>query len=304
MSSLVVMKGDEYSDKRLAKWLREDEQVVAQIKRDEFRCLVQVEWDAVAQVYRVDYTSAQGKPLHNLQCWDGLWLSVAMRTGMKVFDCGVLVNDSFDLTRRTVRASKKTYDLSGTTKQVVMEKRLEHYRGPLKAHFWLYDLPQLKTVFSTRLAGMADIALNFPELCSKPETWYISSEQALMELYDAAVEMGFEGMMVKRIDYQYEPKRKPDLWMKLKPYHEVDAVIVGCAQGKGKYSDTLGSLEVKTEDGELISVSGMTDAERDYFWFEHDFLTPQWATIGYMGRDTKGGFRHPRFVRLHAEKNL
>ena len=185
-----------------------------------------------------------------------------------------------------------------------MEKKTEHYRGALKAHFWLYDLPQFKTPFSTRLLGMADIALNFPELCSKPETWYISSEDDLMQLYDAAVVVGHEGMMVKRIDYQYEPKRKPDLWMKLKPYAEVDAQIVGYNRGEGKYSHTLGSLVVQTEAGETIQVSGMTDAERDEFWKCSALLWHSWIVVGYMGRDTKGGFRHPRYIRMHAEKNL
>lgn len=303
MPSLVAMKGDAYSGKRLAKWLKEDEQVVAQIKRDEFRCIVHINWQAEHDV-EVQYLSAQGKPLHNLHCWDTLWLEIAELTGMTKFDCGVIVNDSFDLTRRTVRASTKPYDLSGATEQVLLEKKVEHYRGTLRAHFWLYDLPQLKTPFSTRLLGMADIALNFPELCSKPETWWISSEVALMELYDAAVDVGHEGMMIKRIDYQYEPKRKPDLWMKLKPYEEVDAQIVGANRGEGKYSDTLGSLIVRTEQGETIQISGMTDAERDEFWYNTDLTTPYWVVVGYMGRDTKGGFRHPRFIRMHEEKNL
>lgn len=202
MPNLVAMKGDSYTSERMQKWLREDEQVIAQIKRDEFRCIVQVDLNAVQAHHpsskfpaepQVQYLSAQGKPLHNLQCWDSHWVKVAQCTGMNVFDCGVSVNDSFDLTRRTVRASTKPYDLSGATEQVVMEKKAVHYTGPLRAHFWLYDLPLFKTPFSTRLLGMADIALNFPELCSKPETWWISSEQALLELYDAAVDVGHEG---------------------------------------------------------------------------------------------------------------
>ena len=252
----------------------------------------------------VNYESAQGKPLYNLSCWDELWIKAYNLTGLDTFDCGVIVNDSFDLTRRTVRASTKPYDLSGATEQVVLEKKAEHYRGRLKAHFWLYDLPEFTVPFSTRLSGMADIALNFPELCSKPETWYIGSEPELMRLYDAAVDVGYEGMMVKRTDYEYEPKRKPDLWMKLKPYEEVDAYITGAKRGQGKYSETLGSLEVRTEQGEDISVSGMTDAERNALWHHEDLTTERWIVVGYMGRDTKGGFRHPRFIRFHAEKNL
>lgn len=304
MPSLVAMKGAAFTEARLAKWFKEDEQVIAQIKRDEFRCIVQVIWNQETGTPLVLYVSAQGKPLHNLSCWDYLWSAVSERTGMTKFDCGVSVNDSFDLTRRTVRASAKPYDLYGETFQIVMEKKAVHYSGPLRAHFWLYDLPQMQAPFSERLQTMANMVMNFPELCSKPETWWISSEAELMRLYDIAVGVGYEGMMVKRIDYQYEPKRKPDLWMKLKPYEEVDAYIIGATAGKGKYSGTLGSLDVRTEQDEDISVSGMTDTDRDDLWFHQDLTTPRWIVVGFMGRDTKGGFRHPRFIRFHDEKNL
>ena len=65
MPKLFAMKGDSYTSERMQKWLREDEQVIAQIKRDEFRCLVRVEHggyfpDDTQRPYFVTYRSAQG----------------------------------------------------------------------------------------------------------------------------------------------------------------------------------------------------------------------------------------------------
>lgn len=60
--------------------------------------------------------------------------------GVDVFDTGVLVNDSFDVTSSVVRSSKKGYDL------------LNDYNTT----FYMYYLPTLKSSYMTRLGVMLD----------------------------------------------------------------------------------------------------------------------------------------------------
>lgn len=317
MSKLKVMKGDSYTEKRLRKWLKEDGAVVLQIKRDEFRCVVDVNWQAKHEP-SVAFTSASGKPLYNLDCFSALFIEMSHFYGTNRFDMGVCINDSFDLTRRTVRASTKPYDLTGQTVQTIAGKTKKaepHYVGTLKAVFWFYDLPEVERAYITRRGDMGILQLNFPDYTAVPETEIVSVRQdvadgieyavkQVQEVFATARELGHEGLMVKRYDHTWEPKRCPDSWMKLKPSDEIDGFIIGKTEGKGKFYGLIGSLICEAEDGSTFTISGMTDVERLDFTENFDSYLGQWVTATYMERDTQGGYRHPQFNRMHEEKNL
>lgn len=51
--------------------------------------------------------------------------------------------------------------------------------------------------------------------------------------------------------------------LKLKPYFDDEAVVIGHLPGKGKYTNMLGALRVRNEQGLEFSVgTGFTDNER------------------------------------------
>lgn len=306
MSKLKVMKGDSYSDKRAEKWLKEDGSVIVQIKRDEFRCLVQVDWTAKHEP-RVYFTSASGGELYNLGAFEALFIDMSHFYGTNRFDMGVCINDSFDLTRRTLRASTKPYDLTGQTEQVIAgktKKAAPHYIGPLKARFWFYDLPDVDLLYKHRRMDMATLVMNFPEYTAKPETEELYTLAEIHAWFAAAREAGHEGIMVKRKQHKWEPKRCPDSWMKLKPSDEIDGRIIGYTEGKGKFAGLIGSLICEAEDGSQFTISGMTDVERHDFTAAKAEMLGVWVVATYMERDTQGGYRHPQFYRIHEEKNL
>jgi len=321
MSDLKVMKGSAYSEKRLRKWLKEDGAVVIQTKRDEFRCMVEIDWSNKAKPV-VSYTSAQGKPLYNLSQFDSLWAAASHFYGTNVFDTGVCVNDSFELTRRTLRASKKVYDLRGGSKHHILDKKkgkvLFEYYGELQAHFWLYDLPLIELDYTSRRMDMAKLALNFPEFLRIPESELVivddlatpehGIDMAVVDVeraFEHALLASHEGLMVKRANHKWEPRRCNDSWMKMKPSEEIDGVIVGWNPAKeGKFFGLIGSLQCRAEDGSEFNVSGMTDAERADFTENFEQYRGQWLTATYMNRDAQGGYRHVQFNRMHDEKNL
>lgn len=306
MSKLQVMKGGEFSEKRAEKWLKEDGSVIVQTKRDEFRCVVHVNWEAEHEP-SVTFTSASGGPLHNLDMFSALFLEMSHFYGTNRFDMGVCVNDSFDLTRRTLRASTKPYDLSGETEQVIAGKRkadAPYYTGPLKARFWFYDLPDVDLPYRSRRMDMATLVVNFPDYTAAPETEELYTIAEVRAWFAKARYAGHEGIMVKRVDHKWEPTRRPDSWMKLKPNDEVDGRIIGYKPGIGKFAGMIGSLLCEAEDGSRFSISGMTDDQRAEFTDNFKEYENKWVVATYMERDTQGGYRHPQFHRLHAEKNL
>ncbi|CUH74594.1 DNA ligase [Cronobacter phage Dev-CD-23823] len=297
MAKLTVMKGTKYDRKRLLQWLEEDGAVVVQTKRDEIRCKVNIDDDNV-----VTYTSAQGKPLYNLSCFDAMWVHVATSSGIYEFDTGVCVNESFDLTKRTVRASKKQYDLTGNSIHTIEDKKKGYYfSGTLEARFYLYDLPTAKAPYENRRIVMCELASLFPELYV-PETYIATSEYDVDEYYRHMVEAGHEGTMIKRVDYDYVYGRTV-CWMKMKPEEERDGEVIGYVEGQGKYEGLIGSVKVRFVDGSTTAISGMSDGLRADISERREEYIGRIVEVRFMQRDSDGGYRHPRFYRWHPDKD-
>lgn len=86
------------------------------------------------------------------------------------------------------------------------------------------------------------------------------------EYFQAALRLGIEGVMAKRLDSEYQPGiRSPD-WMKIKKRSEFDLVVGGYIQGKGRREHYFGGLLLGAYDsGKLIYVgrvgSGFSEKE-------------------------------------------
>lgn len=298
MAKLAVMKGIPFEDKRLVKWGGEDGAVIVQTKRDEIRVVVNVVMEGKDGLPDVYFTSASGKPLYNLDCFAVDFISLSNKYGIDTFDCGISVNESFDWTRKVVRSSKKPYDLKGTTFYPMPGGGGE---TTLKGKFYFYDLPELAASYEYRRIMMADMGRE-GEWFGIPETWVVRTAAEVYSIYEELVNKGFEGVMVKRLDFQYQPKRTTD-WMKMKPEEEADGIITGFTPGQGKYAGMVGSVNVRFEDGSTTSVSGMTDAVRAAITAEPDYYLGKVLEVRYMMRDSQGGYRHPRWYRLHPDKD-
>jgi bifunctional non-homologous end joining protein LigD len=65
----------------------------------------------------------------------------------------------------------------------------------------------------------------------------------------AAGELGFEGVVCKRLDSPYLPGRRSPSWRKIKITKRQELVIGGWLPGDGRLADTLGSVLVGHHDG-------------------------------------------------------
>jgi DNA ligase-1 len=83
-----------------------------------------------------------------------------------------------------------------------------------------------------------------------------------------------------------------------------DLVLVGYKEGKGKFAGTVGALILKSKDGGTdVSVSGMTDEEREYFHLNREALLGSVIEVRFQRYESRGGMRHPAFVRIREDKN-
>ena len=96
-----------------------------------------------------------------------------------------------------------------------------------------------------------------------------------VDLNKAAVDGGYEGVMIKDIDAPYECKRTHS-WLKAKPFIEITLKVVDVEEGTGRNEGRLGAVIVEGEDDgynyHLNCGSGFTDSQRDQFWTDRDNL--------------------------------
>jgi len=128
----------------------------------------------------------------------------------------------------------------------------------------------------------------------------------IMQRYaEAAVEGGFEGIMIKSMDAPYLCKRT-DYWMKWKPTITVDLNIVGFEEGTGRNANRLGAIICEGDDnGRHIRVnvgSGLSDSDRDEYWHSRDLLLGHLVEVQAdavtQNQDGSYSLRFPRFLRF------
>ncbi len=174
---------------------------------------------------------------------------------------------------------RKSFDtLSGTVRR--QQPIEENWR---KIRYWVFDLPHSAEVFDRRLQQLRLIVgqADSPYL-QMVDQFRISDHQALMDKLAEVTVLGGEGLMLHRGGSLYRSGRSDDL-LKLKPYQDAEARVVGHLPGKGKYQGMLGALLVETEQGKRFRIgTGFSDAERrdpppigSILTYQYHGLTPQ-----------------------------
>ena len=130
----------------------------------------------------------------------------------------------------------------------------------------------------------------------------LEGQERFVELNKAAVDGGYEGVMIKDIDAPYECKRT-HAWLKAKPFIEVTLEVVDVEEGTGRNEGRLGAVVCTgVDDGKDIRVnvgSGFTDDNRSVFWSDRDALIGQLVEVRAdaitQNQDGTYSLRFPRF---------
>jgi len=129
-----------------------------------------------------------------------------------------------------------------------------------------------------------------------------AGQKRFTELNKAAVEGGYEGVMIKDVDAPYECKRT-HAWLKAKPFIEVTLEVKDVEEGTGRNEGRLGALVCSGEDdGRMVQVncgSGFSDSDRDNFWNSRSSLIGQLVEVRAdaitKNQDGTYSLRFPRF---------
>ncbi len=286
--------------------------LVLEVKYDEIRLHVRLFPEQGAPglanhiAEHVEFLSYSGKPLCNLWHWADRFKALMVEQGLTDLDLGVLVNGNFDDSYRWTRSS------TGIPKEKLDKKtgKIAPALDVSMVQFYLFDLPGYGTVpffkrrnMIDRVATLMDVNYRIPT--RRPMAWEALSEAEVDYIFFRVRTMGYEGLMAKAWTHLYEPGKRIDGWLKMKPENEADARITGVNRAfsiHGEPLDRAGSVDVVMEDGSTASPSGIPHELGALMWANPDQYIGQWCTVEYMERDRKGGYRHPSFTRLREAK--
>ena len=117
--------------------------------------------------------------------------------------------------------------------------------------------------------------IKIEELKIRPAVQIVTDDlKKAEEFFQEALELGEEGVMIKRLDAEYHSGRKVGYMCKLKPVMEdLDLVIIGAEYGTGKRSGSLTSFILACKNGEeLLEIgrvsSGLKEKEEEGLTYE------------------------------------
>ena len=164
----------------------------------------------------------------------------------------------------------------------------QSFRSLITNH-WVRD--HQDTLQHVQALDWEDVDLDTPE-----------GQERFVALNKAAVDGGYEGVMIKDVDAPYECKRT-HAWLKAKPFIEVTLEVVDVEEGTGRNEGKLGAVVCEgMDDGRMVRVnvgSGFSDANRDQFWTLRSDVIGQLVEVRAdavtQNQDGTYSLRFPRF---------
>jgi len=166
-----------------------------------------------------------------------------------------------------------------------------------EVRYMIFELPGAPGSFAERAEQIRRLVsdLKLPWLFEIRQ-FFVADRSILRKRLDDVVRAGGEGLMLHLADAPYATGRS-DVLLKLKPWQDAEAVVVGHQPGKGRHAGRLGALQVRTPEGrEFLLGTGFSDAQRE--------APPAiGATVTYRFRDLTGSGlpRFASFLRIRTD---
>ena len=176
-----------------------------------------------------------------------------------------------------------------TVSIVRRQDKSDHWQ---EVRYLVFDAPQAKGEFESRLELLADRLPRKLSHITLHEHVRCQSLQHLREELARIEALGGEGLMLREPASSYEVGRSSTL-VKVKTFHDAEAVVLDHQPGKGKFKGMLGALIVRLSDGTEFSVgTGFSDAQRSA-----PPAVGSVITFRYQELSDGGVPRFPSFVR-------
>ena len=124
----------------------------------------------------------------------------------------------------------------------------------------IIDYPEGGYTFRQHLCGFSALVLpNHVQLLVQTKC---KSMQHLLIFESRVIKSGGEGVMLRHPDSRYEMGKRSNFLLKVKRFHDDEAVVAGYKGGEGKYKKIVGSLICVYKGKEICIGTGLTDYDR------------------------------------------
>lgn len=179
------------------------------------------------------------------------------------------------------------FQVTGARTASSLDPQGQRLRTPLTTYFFdllhldgedLLDLPAAARM--NRLAGVVPPAALVPRVVT-------NRLEAVQEFFDSQLRAGHEGVVVKDLDAPYAAGRRGAGWVKVKPRHTLDLVVLAVEWGSGRRVGLLSNIHLGARDpatGGFVMLGktfkGMTDEVLR--WQTERFLQLETGRAGHV----------------------
>lgn len=236
-----------------------------------------------------------------------------------IYDGEVMSQEQTDLSDRRFRAIIDDTDFESETKdaQLLFNKTSglinRHDANKKGLVYNVFDIIS-KDPYYERRSILTDMSPTAADMRILPALYAGKDTNMMKSLLGRITQMGGEGIMLNRIDRNYEHKRT-DALLKYKQVQFMDMIVVDWYEGTGKYAGCVGGLNcmLETENGQTIICdvgSGLSDAQRFVWANDPSRIVGKIVQIGYhemTQREEHIGtpvfsLRFPRLIKVRADK--
>ncbi|KEZ76178.1 DNA ligase [Salinisphaera hydrothermalis] len=157
----------------------------------------------------------------------------------------------------------------------------------------IFDLPGRTDDFNDRVPAIRRVVsrIDDPWVVAIRQ-FHVANDEALRSALKKVLAKGGEGLVLHRGSRDYTAGRHAGL-LKVKPYQDAEARVVGIHPGHGRLKGMMGSLEVRMPDGRQFAIgTGFSDDQR-----ADPPPIGSWITFRYQGKTATGLPRFARFLR-------
>lgn len=166
-----------------------------------------------------------------------------------------------------------------------------------RMRFMVFDLPTAPGNFDQRLPMLQrTVAALDQSWVQAVEQRKLGNEAELQQWLMQIVKNGGEGLVLHKGSASYRSGRSDDL-LKLKPFDDAEARVIGYKPGRGQWQGMTGALLVQSPDGKQFSLGSGLSAELR----RSPPPLGSWVTYRYQGLHEKSGL--PRFARFMRVRN-
>lgn len=155
----------------------------------------------------------------------------------------------------------------------------------------VFDLPDHGGDFDVRVPAIRKTVAAIGDPWVVPiQQFKVANPKALHAALQRVLAKGGEGLVLHRGSRDYTAGRRAGL-LKLKPYQDAEARVIGINPGHGRLHGLMGSIDVRTPQGRTFAIgSGFSDDQR-----ANPPSVGSWVTYRFNGHTATG---LPRFARF------